>query len=681
MQKVISKKEIEKIVSNKKPLTEKSLKLKELQELKEGLQNLDEASFGEKLKYYAAKWLPSYKVGDKIFGSEKERQKMLNQIQAIIDSETQNGQDFINSLHNSLPIKYPDFPNNLEKEDFLKGVLEISAVYDTIKKAVDDGKIKVGAADIYIDNLRKYVNYVMSYQLNRTIYSTMNENYDESEDIQLGEATMADINKDGGLSSDSVRRALGRDREARKGVGNAEFDSEVMKGLKSNRLPLTLGIAGAVLTAAGFIGQAQWFIDYIKGLKEIDVWHTQDIIEKNIKIDPRGLSYTLQNNIPSNQAINLNFNQPVGNLKEAINFYGNGDMKKGIEIISNFIDPNQRAESIANLTKQLADPSNRTIGDIFNTAEGTYGRAGTLFSQYGGAKSVLAKFFINRIKHTLIKQGAGAAVGSALIAAAPYLAPIGITAMIAGAVVKAMRVKGQTSSRAATLNALLQSLRPLSVQKQVDGQPPVDQGDSQPPVDQGDGQPPVDQGDGKQPTDQGDGKKKERKPRKKSPTGTYNLSKVLRNLFIDVADIRSQQGKNLTTEANNLSKKYLKTKSNLDKQTINTFVQNMKRMVAVTREINKINLGRLEQILVKSNKVNSKLISDVITDMSNISGKRGPLHNVLSNIGMYFSDSSVKKYPDFMKNFIMDYSDALKSTDFKNLQAEIDKNKDTLFEA
>jgi hypothetical protein len=470
MQKKLSKKKLNNGVlgfASSHKLNENSLMLKEFKELSEELQHLDEATWGERLKYYAAKWLPSYKVGDKILGGEEERQKMLGQIQAIIDQEQKDGQNFIKGLDSR--FKQTDFPNNLEKKDFLEGVLEISAVYDTIKKAVDDGKIKPAAANIFIDNLRKYVNYMMSYKLNRTIYSTMNETYDESEDIQLGEATLADVNADGGLSSDSVRRALGRDRDARGGAaGYNEYDSEVMKGLKSNRLPLTLAIGGAILTAAGWVGQSQWFIDYIKGLTEISKstfeTTTKTIIERNIKVDPNGFSYTLQNNLPPNKLINLNFNQPIENLRKALEFYGEGDVSRGIKATSLFIDPSQRAESVSNLVKQLADPSNRTVGDVFNTAEGTYGRAGTLFSQYGGAPGVLAKFITTRIVTRVITNiftTAGAVVGTALIGAASYLLPIGLSALVAGAVVKGMRVKGQTSSRAATLNALLQSLRPL----------------------------------------------------------------------------------------------------------------------------------------------------------------------------------------------------------------------------
>jgi len=739
MQKVISKKEIEKIVSNKNVLNESSIRLKELKELKEGLQTLNEASWGERLKYLAAKYLPSYKVGDKILGGSKERQRMQAEIQRLMDKE---GEGFLRALNSNIEKTYKDFPNSLEKEDFLKGVLEISAVYDSIVAATkrSNNPITPEQANEYIDNLRKYVNYMMSYKLNRTIYSTMNENYNESEDIQLGEgirnnlyvqyhsdrkdeepfmlhgekwqivnaiypdgkrdigvyrysedlvysyewfrrnvvgdksmgeldeATLADVDADGGLSSASVKRALARDRTARGGMsGEDEFGSEVMSGLKSNRLPLTLGAIGAVLAAAGWIGQSQWFIDYIEGLKEIDVKLTQDIIERNIKVDPRGFSYTLQNNLPAGQAVNLNFNQPVENLRKALEFYGNGDLRQGVNATSLFVDPSQRAESVSNLLKQLADPSNRTVGDIFNTAENTYGRAGTLFSQYGGAKGVIAKYFVNRIIRTVIKTGAGYALGGALIAAAPVLINVGIGAMVAGALVKLMRIKGQTSSRAATLNTLLQSLRDIPNPNPV-VTPPGETSPESPTgdkggQDKGDGKEPVGQGDGEKPVDQGDGEGKAGEP---LPKPINNLMNVLRNLFIDVDKVR--EASKIKNEEANKRTNYLKRGgldyTAIDKDNKQIFIGNMKRMLAVIKAVNALNINK------KSYPGLDELLGYVTNNKAYI---------VFSNINNLIDQYS-KTQPELFVQFVNAYNEAIKTTEFENLKAEIEKNLPTMLE-
>jgi len=646
MQKKISKKQFNQDINNLKTLTQ-----------------LNEATFAEKIKYLAAKHLPSYKVGDKIFGTgqEKALKDIETRIREIIDNDSEG---LIKTLHQNLQKNYKDFPNSEEKETFLKGVLEISAVYDSIVAATkrQQNPLLVSEADIYIAKLREYVNYIMSYKLNRTIYSTMNEmnDYDESEDIKLSEATMADIDADGGLSSDSVRRALGRDRDARFGVGKTEFDSEVMKGLKSNRLPLTLGVVGAVLAAAGWVGQSQWFIDFIKGLKEVDVKLTQDIIERNIKIDPRGFSYTLQNNLPAGDAVNLNFNQPVENLKKALEFYGNGDLRKGIDASSLFIDPSQRAESVSNILKQLADPSNRTVGDIFNVGENTYGRVGTLFSQYGGAKSVIAKYFVNRIITTTAKWGAGYVVGGALIAAAPALIGIGVGSMVAGALVKAMRIKGQTSSRAATLDTLLQSLRPLPKTDVVippkegeggggDGKSPKDGegggGDSKPPKD-GEGG-----GDGKPPKDGEGGDRKKTEP-------INNLMNVLRNLFIDVDKVKDAPKRvNEADKRQNFVKRGGLDFINLDKNEKTIFINNMKRMMAVIKAVERLNINK------KTYPELDRLLRNVTSNKAYADFK-----NINSTISQYESR------PKLLITLINAYNDAIKTTEFTNLKNEIKKN-------
>jgi len=749
MQKVISKKEIKNSISNKNVLNEKTLRLKELQELSEGLQNLNEATFGERLKYLAAKYLPSYKVGDKILGGAKERKRMQDEIQKLMDAEAEG---FLKKLNSDIEKNFPDFPNNEEKEEFLKGVLAISAVYDTIIAATQrsNSPITPEQANEYIENLRKYVNYMMSYKINRTIYSTMNENYNESEDIQLGEgsnsttyveyhsdmrdedpfmmhgekwqfvnaiypdgkkdigvyryagdivysyewfrrnvvgdksmgeldeATMADIQ--GGLSSASVKRALAADRGARGGMsGEDEYGSEAMTGLKSNRLPLTLGVVGAVLAAAGWVGQSQWFIDFIKGLKEVDVKLTQDIIERNIKIDPRGFSYTLQNNLPAGEAVNLNFNQPVENLRKALEFYGNGDLRQGVNASSLFIDPSQRASSVSNLLQQLSDPSNKTIGDIFNVGENTYGRAGTLFSQYGGAKGVIAKYFVNRIITTTAKWGTGYVVGGALIAAAPALMTVGIGAMVAGALVKAMRIKGQKSSRVATLNTLLQSLRPIPIANPVvpqEGKPEDgEQGSSEQGGETTDGGT-TSGGDttgggeeggttsGGDTTGGGEGQETRPKPKK---TPLSDLRKVLRNLFTDVYNVKQSQ--TALTEAENKKVNYIKKGGldnigvNLDKADKQIFVKNMGRMMAVARAVNRLNLGQFTDDSF------TRMIQNV---------RQSGIHDVMSDINDYVDKN---KDPEFIKTFIVAYNSAVKTGEFKNLKKEIDKNLDTILEA
>jgi hypothetical protein len=239
-----------------------------------------------------------------------------------------------------------------------------------------------------------------------------------------------------------------------------------MKTLKSNKLPLILAGVGGALGAIGWIAQTQWFKDLItttiKHPAQFGEKTFTTTVENNLKVDPKGWSYTIQNNgFMDATGKSLNFNQPVGNLKDAFSFYGGGDQAKGIEAMSSFLGGGGKASSVADITSQLANPANKTVGDIFNHLEGTWGD-NVLMNQNGGAKSFIAKQVYTQTKKVLIRAGftttTTSAAGSYLISIAPVLSALGIALIGAGAVVKLLREKGQRQSRAKTLNDLLQSL-------------------------------------------------------------------------------------------------------------------------------------------------------------------------------------------------------------------------------
>jgi len=492
MQKVISKKEIKKSVSNKEMLNESSLRLRELKELSEGLKNFNESQEldegWERLKYLAAKYLPSYKVGDKIFGGSAEREKMQNQIQAIMDNEAEG---FLRALNTDIENNNPEFPNNERKEDFLTTVLSISAVYDSIIAATQRGNNPVTPeqANEYIENLRKYVNYMMSYKLNRSVYSVVNENYDESEDIHLGEASIADVNADGGLSSDSVKRALARDRSARGGMsGEDEYGSEVMTGLKSNRLPIVLASIGAGLGVLGWVAQTEWLkeiLEFLFNKKEVVGYKNiyQTIVNKlAFNVDSgdgftqtvnKTLGLTLGPNTTTDQFLSLMKQKGFGSTaEEIVRNYGIGGLS-----------PNPRFVGDAALA---LNQKGALLKDVFEGI--THGKAGTLMAVNPGpflARQIATKV----VKAAIIKTTTtGTAMALGLAAAGPYLLAAGIALVGTGALVKLMRMKGQTSSRAATLNSLLQSLRPIAVPNVP--QPPQPEPDPQPPQPKPDPEPP-----------------------------------------------------------------------------------------------------------------------------------------------------------------------------------------------
>ena len=486
----------------------------------EDKNRLDEGAW-EKIKYGLGKYLPKYKVGGKnplqIKGRMKARAKAEAQLEAILEDESNK---VIKELLKSIKKAYPKFPNNEKRIGFLKSIISVSQLHDSIvestkRKPNEKGYMPVDAANKLIRNLRKVVKNWLDVDL-ETVYTTMEsedgrdnilteeEGLILSEDI-LTEEEIALLYEKNFLSRgwDKVKGAgskvmdkafgskSGKDKPQKKGSstsakqqktsGNKDFETARMgkKGLESNRLPIILTALGGAMGAASWVLQTDWFKDIVSETMDTPAeWGTDTVktaVENNINIDPNGLSYTIQNNLPSDMGINLGPDQPIANMHEALNFYGGGNEEEGIKAVSQFIDPKVRAESVANLRQQLSDSgANSTIGDIFNTEEGTYGSRGGLFSQHGGAKTAIAKMIISKTRRVLIKQAgktvATTALGGKLISLAPILGYLAIPLILAGVTTKLLREKGQRQSRAKTLNDLLQSLQDV---KPTKDNPPV----------------------------------------------------------------------------------------------------------------------------------------------------------------------------------------------------------------
>ena len=495
-------------------------KLHESLELIEDKDRLNEGAW-EKIKYGLGKYLPKYKVGGKnplqIKGRMKARAKAEAQLEAILEDESNK---VISELLKQIKKTYPKFPNNEKRIGFLKGIISVSQLHDSIvestkKKPNEKGYMPVDAANKLIGNLRKIVKNWLDVDL-ETVYTTLEskEGHDniltEEDKLILESDVLTEeeiallyeknflrrgwdkVKSAGSKAMDKAfgaksgkdkpqKKSSGVSAKQQKTSGNKDFETARMgkKGLESNRLPIILTALGGAMGAASWVLQTDWFKDIVS--ETIDTpaeWGTdtvKDTVENNINVDPNGLSYTIQNNLPPDMGISLGPDQPVENLHKALEFYGGGNEKAGIDAVSQFIDPNVRAESVANLTQQLSDGgANQTIGDIFNTGEGTYGTRGGLFSQYGGAKSAIAKMVVTRARRVLIKQAGKTVVTSAggakLISLAPILGYLAIPLVAAGVLTKVLREKGQRQSRAKTLDDLLQSLQDV---KPTEENPPV----------------------------------------------------------------------------------------------------------------------------------------------------------------------------------------------------------------
>jgi hypothetical protein len=451
-------------------------------------------SFWDDVKYGLSK-LGRYKAGGKIFGKKKTDETSRQEVREIMAKESNK---LLKQVYGEVLIVAPEFPNDRRKITFLRGVIMYGQLYDSLvaatkKKPGEEGYMAADVANAIIEDMRKVVKKFLDVDL-KAVYTVMESKEDDintTEIKQLNESFDAILEEEEFLKklAQLKDRAMDKLFGAKKGTdapqrttkgqsakfqqtsGETNVDSERMKTLQSNKLPLILAGVGGALGALGWIAQTQWFKDLITTTVEHPAQFGEKTftttVENNLKVDPKGWSYTIQNNgFADATGKSLNFNQPASNLSDAFKFYGGGDESKGIEAMSNFLGDKFRGASVENITQQLADPSNATVGDVFNKLEGTWGD-GALMNQDGGAKSFIAKQVYTQTKKVLIKAGftttTTSVIGGKLVALAPILMGAGIALVTAGAVVKLLREKGQRQSRAKTLNDLLQSLVPISV--------------------------------------------------------------------------------------------------------------------------------------------------------------------------------------------------------------------------
>jgi hypothetical protein len=445
------------LLKGNRMLVENRLSEQEYQVLQEGLW--------EKVKYGLAK-LGRYKAGGKIFGKGKIDQEAGAKIQSILDKK---GNEVIKKLNDIIKQENPEFPNNKEGEKFLKTVIEIATVYDSIIEATkknpkEEGYLPTDAANSIIADLAEYVKKFLDVDL-ASAYTVMDseEEKDGKEDKELLADEVEDINED---EAADVRAKL----QAKK--GGKEYDTKRMgkEGLKSNKLPMTLAGVGASLGAFSWLVNTQWFrslfetvtqnpsIEYIKQTVE-----TKSDIFGSIK-PGQGMTQ-LMNEM---NGLGLSPKSSPEDFLAGVKQLGGGNLQDGINALAQdggiFKDPNAAKEVLTEIAKNPHGHGD-SLGEIFQDKWAGTGKSmgDALVTVQGGTlKGLIVKTIVTAvpkiIMKTTVKVGAGYAIAKGFGA---VLGPIGIGLVAAGALVKLMRVKGQKQSRAKTLNDLLQSLQPI----------------------------------------------------------------------------------------------------------------------------------------------------------------------------------------------------------------------------
>ena len=445
-------------------LTEQQHTLIVNQILKETVDKLDEIEangsldegFWDTIKYGLSK-LGRYKAGGKILGKGKVDREYADKIRKIIDKE---GNELIRQLDAKIKEANPNFPNSKDPQQFLTTVMEIAAVYDSIvaatqKQPEEAGYMPVDAANGIINDLREYTNKFLDVDL-AAVYSGFDEGEDKSDGEMLDEEQISKIDEAFGLAeadpldAGDVRGGL----QSKRGEQDGEdFSSTRMDTLKSNKLPLVLAGIGASLGALGWIAQTDWFGTWLESLLGADktITNTKDIVNNISGGQPDSKGFVSW----ASKIMGKNITN-ASDVKEFID-------KFGVENVSHMFDGNGAGDSMSQVGKLQelinSNPS-ASVGEMFNKADQTFGdmKGGRNLFGVSKAASFFATTVTKQVTKTLVKGG-GTALAGTLAGLGPIVAGVGIALLTTGALVKLIRMKGQKSSRAATLNALYQSMR------------------------------------------------------------------------------------------------------------------------------------------------------------------------------------------------------------------------------
>ncbi len=274
-----------------------------------------------------------------------------------------------------------------------------------------------------------------------------------------------EINEADPLDAADVRAGL----QAKRG-GGEDFSSDRMDTLKSNKLPMTLAGVGASLGAFSWLVNTEWFKSLFDVVtKNPSIEYIKQVVQEKTEvlgsIKPGEGMTQIMNRL---NGMNLNPNSSPQEFISGVKTLGGGNINDGIDALTQqggiFKDPEAARKA---LTEIVNNPNahGSNLGQIFQGQMAGTGESfgDSLVTQTGGSlKGMIVNAIIRAVPKLVIKTGVS--TGAGYLAAkglAGILGPIGIGLVTAGAAVKLLRMKGQKSSRAATLNTLYQSIRNL----------------------------------------------------------------------------------------------------------------------------------------------------------------------------------------------------------------------------
>lgn len=378
-------------------------------------ENILNEGIWDSLKNAFAK-LGSLEKGGSMFGKSERSQKAREQAEDAASKLETKASAASKALVTRLRGDFvkSGYPNQKDKYEFLEQTYEIEALYDSLKKSVEDGKMDSSLANELIEELRILVKKFLDYDL-ADVYKHFNESEDPLNEEEIS----------------------GKDKS-----------STTMKGLESDMFPAIL----AALGTAGILGNVFLNSDIFKNLTTQIVKTggspaqvVKQIKQKALQIGPQageGMTQMVSrlSGVPLDPNSTLDqFFQAAGKI---------GITPSNIEQIGTSLGAD--SGSYATAAKQAGSA---TLDKVFGTRPEFFLDKGAQATTQ--VFDTVMKNIPGTAAKTAVKTTTAGKIGALV---APYLGALGVSLVAAAAGVKALRVKGQKSSRAQVLNDLLQKL-------------------------------------------------------------------------------------------------------------------------------------------------------------------------------------------------------------------------------
>ena len=474
-------------------------------------------SFWDGVKHWLSK-AGSLEKGGKVFsGRSKRVQAAKEQFGAAL---TKASNSTIKSLFDEINKEFPEFPNMKDKWQFRNGVAAIAQTYDSLVAATKlykpgqeqqpKGALSPVIANELIGLLRMYVNKLLDYDLS-DVYKHFTENtkiYDDGELEWLFELSAKEMEAIADAPEDEASTPEGP-------LSSKYGDSETMKGLRSNRLPLILGLVGSAGIGAYVTGAAtsadisagakvdpqtgkgvQQLVDtrfemtasprgtlnnFAAAAKEFggsgdykDLAGNVEILAKQANVSPEDFMAQYGSQARLGEASEQWFKAVYdwqaneGGTTAAWNVSGKLDPK-----FSEFINSNPEYAQAAEVVQGKGMVAPGPDGSLPASQGMGTGRKGIsdLMALDSGQKIVIVGKVAKALVTGLALRGAAGAAGGAAakavgMGANPLVGALGIGLVASGAAVALLRAKGRWKSRAKELDVLAQALKDVPVPKE-----------------------------------------------------------------------------------------------------------------------------------------------------------------------------------------------------------------------